>query len=158
MCNSFVTPWTIAPQAPVSMGFPRQEYWSGLPFPSPWDFPDPGIEPGLLHCRQILPPEPPPRGKLEYSWVGVGMWVRAQDQANALGSWALSQGLVGSRERRRSLTTSSSWYILNIPSWASIGGFLCLSELHMAGVERGLGLSSAWDTLHLLGRQEDKQD
>ena len=38
-----VTPWTIAHQAPLSMGFPRQEYWSGLPFPPPWDLSDPGI-------------------------------------------------------------------------------------------------------------------
>ena len=40
-----VTPWTIALQAPLSMGFPRQEYGSGLPFPSPGDFPNPGIKP-----------------------------------------------------------------------------------------------------------------
>ena len=39
-----VTPWTVACQAPVSMGFPRQEYWSGLPFPLPGNFPDLGIE------------------------------------------------------------------------------------------------------------------
>ena len=42
--NSFVTPWTVAHQAPLSMGFPRQEYWSGLSFSSPGDLPDPGIE------------------------------------------------------------------------------------------------------------------
>ena len=41
----FVTPWTVAYQAPPSMGFSRQECWSGLPFPSPGDLPDPGIEP-----------------------------------------------------------------------------------------------------------------
>ena len=41
----FVTPWTIAYQDPQSMEFSRQEYWSGLPFPSPGDLPDPGIEP-----------------------------------------------------------------------------------------------------------------
>ena len=41
----FVTPWTIAYQVPPSMGFSRQEYWSGLPFPSPGDLPYPGIEP-----------------------------------------------------------------------------------------------------------------
>ena len=41
----FATPWTVAHQAPRSMGFSRQEYWSGLPFPSPGDLPDPGIEP-----------------------------------------------------------------------------------------------------------------
>ena len=43
--NSFVTPWTVTCQAPLSMGFPRQERWSRLSFPSPWDLPDPGIEP-----------------------------------------------------------------------------------------------------------------
>ena len=41
----FATPWTVAHQAPPSMGFSRQESWSGLPFPSPGDLPDPGIEP-----------------------------------------------------------------------------------------------------------------
>ena len=41
----FATPWTVARQAPLSMGFPRQEYWSGLPFLSPGNLPDPGIEP-----------------------------------------------------------------------------------------------------------------
>ena len=41
----FVTPWTIARQAPLSMGFSRQEYKSGLPYPPPGDLPDPGIEP-----------------------------------------------------------------------------------------------------------------
>ena len=39
------TPWTLADHAPLSMGFPRQEYWSGLPIPSPGDLADPGIEP-----------------------------------------------------------------------------------------------------------------
>ena len=40
----FATPWTVAHQAPLSMGFSRQEYWGGLPFPSPGDLPDPGIK------------------------------------------------------------------------------------------------------------------
>ena len=44
-CPTLVTPWTGAHQAPVSMGFSRREYWSGLPFPSPGDLPDPEIEP-----------------------------------------------------------------------------------------------------------------
>ena len=50
----FATPWTIAYQAPPSMGFSRQERWSGLPFPSPGDLPDQESNPDLLHCRQIL--------------------------------------------------------------------------------------------------------
>ena len=80
MCTIFATPWIVARQAPLSMGLSRQEYWSGLPFPSPGHFPNPGTKPGsralqadalssdllqgifltqgsnlsLLHCRQIL--------------------------------------------------------------------------------------------------------
>ena len=44
-CLTFVTPWTVARQVPLPMGFSRQEYWSGLPFPSPGDLPNPGIKP-----------------------------------------------------------------------------------------------------------------
>ena len=50
----FATTWTVALQAPLSMGFSRQGYWSGLPFSSPGKLPDPGTEPGLPHCGQIL--------------------------------------------------------------------------------------------------------
>ena len=54
--DSFATPWTVARQNPLSMGFPRQEYWSGLPFPPPRNRPDPGIEPvsPALARRPIL--------------------------------------------------------------------------------------------------------
>ena len=45
LCLTLVTPWTVACQAPLSLGVTRQEYWSGLPFPSPGDLSDPGIEP-----------------------------------------------------------------------------------------------------------------
>ena len=47
-----MTLWTVAPQAPLSMGFSRQEYWSGLPFPSLGDLPDPGIEPVSLESLE----------------------------------------------------------------------------------------------------------
>ena len=56
----FVTPWTVAYQAPPSMEFSRQEYWSGLPFSSPGDLPDPGIEPWSSAFQAgTLPSEPP---------------------------------------------------------------------------------------------------
>ena len=45
LTDCFVTPWTVARQAPLSMGFPRQDYWSGLPCPPPGHLPDPGMEP-----------------------------------------------------------------------------------------------------------------
>ena len=54
-CPTLSTLWTVACQAPLSTGFSRQEYWSGLPFPFQGDLPNPGIEPyNLLHCGQIL--------------------------------------------------------------------------------------------------------
>ena len=53
-------PWTLAYQAPLSIEFSRQEHWSGLPFPSPGDLPNPGIEPGSPTLRaDTLPSEPP---------------------------------------------------------------------------------------------------
>ena len=64
----FATPWTVAYQAPPSVGFSRQEYWSGLPFPSPGDLPNTGIEPGSPALRaDALPSEPP--GKLGYTHI-----------------------------------------------------------------------------------------
>ena len=56
----FATPWIAANQAPPSMGFSRQEYWSGLPFPFPGDLPNPGIKPGSPALQtDALPSEPP---------------------------------------------------------------------------------------------------
>ena len=56
----FVTPWTVAQKAPLYMGFFRQEYWSGLPFPSPGDLLDPGIEPRSPALQaDVLTSEPP---------------------------------------------------------------------------------------------------
>ena len=61
----FATPWTVACQAPLSMEFSRQEYWSQLLFPSPGDVPDPGIEPRSPTLpADSLPSEP--QGKLQY--------------------------------------------------------------------------------------------
>ena len=69
----FATPWTVAYQASPSMGFSRQEYWSGLPFPSPGDLPDPGIElrsPALE--AGTLTSEPPGKPK---SLVNISYYV-----------------------------------------------------------------------------------
>ena len=65
MSDSFVTPWTIGLQAPLSMGFLWQEHWSGLPFPSPGDLPDPGTElmsPAL--ADRFFTNEPPEKAKV----------------------------------------------------------------------------------------------
>ena len=63
----FSTPWTVAHQAPPSMEFSRQEYWSGLPFPSPGGLPDPGIEPGAPALQADAVLSEPPGGWL-YMW------------------------------------------------------------------------------------------
>ena len=52
--DSFVIPWTVAHKAPLSVGFPRREYWRGLPFPSPEIFLTQELNLCLVHCRQIL--------------------------------------------------------------------------------------------------------
>ena len=63
----FATPWTVPYQAPPSMGFSRQEYWSGLPFPSLGDLPNPGIKPGSPRFQaDTLTSEPP--GKPIYAY------------------------------------------------------------------------------------------
>ena len=60
MSNSLESPWTVPHQASLFMGFPRQEYWSGLICPRPWDLPDPGIEPMSPALKaDSLPAEPP---------------------------------------------------------------------------------------------------
>ena len=60
----FATPWTVAHQAPPSMGFSRQDYWSGLPFPSPGDLPNPGTEPRSPALQaDTLTSEPPGKPK-----------------------------------------------------------------------------------------------
>ena len=64
-CPTLCNPWTVAYQAPPSVGFSRQECWSGLPFPSPRDLPDPGIEPWSPALQaDALPSEPPGKPEL----------------------------------------------------------------------------------------------
>ena len=66
----FVTPLTVTYQAPLSMGFSRQEYWSGLPFPSPGELPNPGIEPGSPALQaDALPSEPPGNKTLTHTII-----------------------------------------------------------------------------------------
>ena len=70
----FATPWTVAHQAPLSMGFPRQEYWSGLPFILQGDIPDPGIKSGSPALQaDSLPSEP-----LIWAREGIGWWQGVQ--------------------------------------------------------------------------------
>ena len=63
-----MTAWTVAHQVPLSMGFPRQEYWNGLPFPSVEDLPDPGIEPASpVLASGFFTTEPPQKPSLLFA-------------------------------------------------------------------------------------------
>ena len=70
LCPILAIAWTVAHQAPLSMGFSRQEYWSGLPFPSPGDLPNPEIEPGSPASQaDSLPTEL--QGKPGHHWIKI---------------------------------------------------------------------------------------
>ena len=65
-----MTPWTVACQAPLSIECSRREYWSGLPFPSPGDLPDTGVEPTTpALAGEFFTSEPPGKPKSKYMWV-----------------------------------------------------------------------------------------
>ena len=80
MPDSFVTPQTVAHWAPLPMGFPREEYWSGLPFPSVGDLPDPGIKstsPAL--AGRFFTAESPGKPKIHYYLVIIPPFMRLRE-------------------------------------------------------------------------------
>ena len=87
MCPILCTPWTVVRQAPLSMGFSRQEYWSGLPCPPPGDLPNPGIEPRSLALQtDSLPSE-----------------LTRKPKNTGVGSLYLPQGIFLTQESNRGL-------------------------------------------------------
>ena len=102
----FVTPWSIAHQAPLSMGFSREKYWNGLPFPSPGDLPDPGIEPRSPALKaDSFPSEPPGNPIL--------CWVLPKNNYSLFSSNICSQGWGVSKKRRVLIPCRALW-----GSWA----------------------------------------
>ena len=94
-CLTLVTPWTVACQASLSMGFSRQEYWSGLPFPSLGDLPNPGIEPESPALQaDSLPAELPGNLTTRRNWYmrGTGLWGHGTSFSNIwkVSSWSHS--------------------------------------------------------------------
>ena len=81
-CPTHYDPMDCSPPAPLSMGFSRQEYWSGLPCPSPRDLPDPGIEP--------MSPVAP---ALQADSLPLGHWESLNYQGRAMQMWSWSQGV-----------------------------------------------------------------
>ena len=71
MSNAFATPWTVAHQASLFMGFSRQEYWIGLPFPPPGDLPHPGVEPRSPALADgFFTAEPPGKSSIRHTCAG----------------------------------------------------------------------------------------
>ena len=107
----FAVPWVVAHQIPPSMGFSRQEYWSGLPFPSPGDLPDAGIEPRSPALQaDALPSEPP--GKLSLS---IYMYIHIHFQI--LFHYGLSQDI----------EYSSLWYTVG-PCLSILNVTVCIYQ------------------------------
>ena len=80
----FVTLWTVARQAPLSTGFPRQEHWNGVPCPPPGDLPDPGIEPGSPALEADVLSSEPQIGK---------KWIYLDSERSTLQTvWAVAEG------------------------------------------------------------------
>ena len=94
----FATPWTVAHQAPLSMGFPRQECWSGWPLLFPGDLPDPGIEPGSPALWvDSLPSELPQKltGKPKRPVISYMRWKRGFSGGSVMGGWRVHLPIQG---------------------------------------------------------------
>ena len=101
-----MSPWTVGHQAPLSMGFSRQEYWIGLPFPSPGDLPNPGIEPGSSASQaDALPSEPP--GKNSSSNV-TDFLMRSRHRDTTMWRRRIGEMWLWARGRQRLLQTPES--------------------------------------------------
>ena len=94
----FVTPWTVARQAPLSMGFSRQEHWSGLLCPLPGDLPDPGIEPTSLKSLALAGGFFTTRANWEARSVWHGLII---PQSYSHTAWLLLNNLIGTSTPRR---------------------------------------------------------
>ena len=106
-CPIFATPYTVAHQAPLSMGFSRQEYWSGLPFPSPGDLPYPGTEtrsPALQADSLLAEPQGKPKNT-EMGSLSLLHWIFPTKESN--------QGLLHCREILYQLSYEGSPYQTN---------------------------------------------
>ena len=83
-CLTLVTPWTVAGQAPLSMGFSRQEYWSGLPCPPPGDLPNPGTEPRSPTWQaDSLPAEPAAKPDFAHRSVDINAALSIHQKGKA---------------------------------------------------------------------------
>ena len=110
----FVTPWMVAYQAPRSMGFSKQEHWSGLPFPSPWDLPNSGIKPGspALQTDALLsePLEKPILMKY-YSYLFNSIFIILLKFSNAVGDRKNKRKAGPGKGHKRNLWLLINWML-----------------------------------------------
>ena len=142
----FATLWTIAHQAPLSMGFPRQEYWSGLPLPSPGDLPNPGVEPmSLTLAGRFFATEPPgkpefvyfkqPQMLSQYLWsqscssVYVTSETFREEERGKLGFFTFSAGVGGKR-----VPSTKSYFNLNSTRTGSLN-YILMAQLVLQKVQ-----------------------
>ena len=132
------TPWTVAYLAPPSMEFSRQEYWSGLPFPSPGDLPDPGIEPGSPAFQaDALTSEPPVKPLNEWKHkINI-----AQENTLLLKSAYIHEVLIyRSRKLNRYFHSAMAGDTYSIPGWE-------MKILHATWLKRKKEKWTNWDKL-----------
>ena len=116
----FVTSWTVVHQAPLSMGFSRQEYWSGVPCPPPGDLPDPGLNPGLFHLlhwqADSLPLASPgkPKRELPGRNARFGSFRVFTEHSSPQLTWDLSVRIAFLLHRKPTSTTA---LFIPVPSW-----------------------------------------
>ena len=102
-----MTPWTVARQAPLSMGFLRQEYWSGLPFPSPEGLPDPGTEP-MVSALQVDSLPLSHWGSTHYTALGKTQWLSGESTGKRIQEQRQWQSMThAERDALRSLEASA---------------------------------------------------
>ena len=134
----FATPWTVAHQAPPSMGFSRQEHWSGLPFPSPGDLLDTGVEPGSPALLvDSLPSEPP--GKSDPMLGGSIRFRESGPCAPQIMSWRQPP----TRESTRCPCVSGAHRSVH----STIGSLIT----HLGSTRVCRFLSGVWSNTHLRG-------
>ena len=124
----FATPWTVAYQAPPSMGFSRQESWSGLPFPSPGDLPDPGIEPRSLALQADALLSEPPGKLIPKSWAIPKARAACLRQTQSIARYdnlqprSKGEKAGGMKSRQGDRHGSLGWFqlgaTLHLPPWA----------------------------------------
>ena len=137
----FATPWTVAYQAPQSMGFSRQEYWNGLPFPSPGDLSNPGIKPGSPALQaDALPSEPPGKTSVQFSSVQSLSHVRLFETP-----------LIAAHQA--SLSITNSWSLLKLIPIKSVMPsnhlILCRPLLLLPPIPPSIRVFSNGSTLHM---------